>query len=204
MTRESEKIIFGSNGVIEKLSGEDTYKKPFCPPVYLQYYEDNARGISETHIIVGGYQYPVDINQIEINDERGTVSFRAFDGTYLIRTFHESDSEWFAAGIPLTSNLMEKIMEIDGQVGTSLSVEVLVEEAAQEVVAIVFNVENLGVFFRINQRWEPATAELAAQFDGAVCFDIIYQKAKDLVGIWDAGKKIRMIDLVGYIDASND
>lgn len=204
MTKESELIIFDSNGVIEKLTGEDPYKKPFYAPVYLQGYVDDERGINETHVIVSGYQYPIDLTQFEINHDRGTVSFRAFDGTYLIRKFHESDAEWFAAGIPLTSNLMEKIMEIDAQSGTNLSVEGLVDEETQELVAIVFHVENLGVFFRINHRWEPATAALSAQYDGAVCFEIIYLKAKEIVSMWDAGKKIRMIDLIGYIDNSND
>lgn len=204
MAKESEEIIFSSNGVIEKRTGEDTYKKPFCAPVYLQNYEDDEPGSSETHIIVGGYQYPIDPNQLEINNQRGTISFRAFDGTYVLRKFHDSDFEWFAAGIPLTAGLMEKIMEIDNQIGTELSVEVLVDEVAQEVVAVVLNVEHLGVFFRINQRWELATAELSAQFDGAVCFDILYQKAKDLVSMWDAGEQIRMIELVRYIDVIND
>lgn len=203
MSMESEQIIFGSFGVIEKLSGEDRYKKPFGPPVYLQHTE-GARGDRQSNLLVGGYLYPIDFEGLVINEDRGTITFRAFDGTYLIRTFQESDSEWFSAGIPLTSDLMERIMEIDEQIGTGLSVEGLVDEATQELVAIVFNVENLGVFFRINQKWEPATAALSAQYDGAVCFDIIYHKAKEIVSMWDAGKKIRMIDLVGYIDSSND
>jgi hypothetical protein len=200
---ESEQILFGSYGVIEKLTGEDTYKKPFCPPVYLQHTED-AHGDRQSNLLVGGYLYPIDLEGLGIDGDRGTIAFRAFDGTYLIRTFQESDSEWFAAGIPLTTDLMEKIMEIDEQIGTGLSVEVLVDETTQEVVAIVFNVDNLGVFFRMSQKWELATAALSAQYDGAVCFDIIYHKAKDIVSMWDAGKKIRMIDLVGYINSSND
>lgn len=201
----SEEVLFPSTGVIEKTSGEDTYTLPVLEAIYLTYGGDNDE--KESGLLVRGGRgmfYPVAKDALSVDEAKGTIEFSSYDGTYVIRKFQESDSEWFSNGIPLTPQMMEEIMAKDEEVGVEQSVEALSDPESGEVVAVVYDVENLGTFFRIDGKWVAATPEQADKFDGSNIIDIEYDKAQELVDMWDAGDTILEGELAPYAKADSE
>ncbi len=88
-------------------------------------------------------------------------------------------------------------MAIDEEVGLDQAVEALSDDSGN-VSAIVFSVAGLGVFFRKEGKWVPATPEMSEEYDGAEITDIDVEKAKELVARWDAGDKFTTADLTEY------
>jgi hypothetical protein len=83
------------------------------------------------------------------------------------------------------------------------SVITLSDEDAEKVVAIVFTVVGVGTFFRIEEKWVPATPEESAKYDGSSITDIDYDKAIDLVKKWDNGV-LSYSELSDYADPNSD
>lgn len=193
----SEDVIFGTPGVIEKLSGEDRSKFPVFDAVQFVYEGDDDEADSGILVRGGrGMFYPVDPELVTKTE--GTIEFAAFDGTYRIRKFTEDDSALLTGyGITLTPQMMEEMMAIDEQVGLEQAVEALSNDAG-DVTAVVFTVAELGTFFRTDGKWIPATAEKSEEYDGSEITDIDVLKAKDLVARWDAGDKLTKTDLTAY------
>lgn len=193
----SEEVIFGTAGVIEKLSGENQDKFPLFDVVQFVYEGDDDEADSGILVRGGrGMFYPVDPELVTKTE--GTIEFAAFDGTYRIRKFTEEDSALLTGyGITLTPQMMEEMMAIDEQVGLEQAVEALSNDAG-DVMAIVFTVAELGMFFRTDGKWVPATAEKSEEYDNTEITDIDILKAKDLVARWDAGDKLTKTDLAEY------
>jgi hypothetical protein len=193
----SEEVIFGTPGVIEKLSGENQDKFPLFDVVQFVYEGDDDE--SDSGILVRGGRgmfYPVDPELVTKTD--GTIEFAAFDGTYRIRKFTEDDSALLTGyGLTLTPQMMEEMMAIDEQVGLDQAVEALSNDSG-DVTAVVFSVVGLGTFFRNEGKWVPATPEMSEEYDGSEITDIDVDKAKDLVARWDAGDKLTAADLAEY------
>lgn len=193
----SEKVIFETPGVIEKLSGENQEKFPIFDAVQFVYGGDGDDDDSGILVRGGrGMFYPVDPELV--TETEGTIEFAAFDGTYRIRKFTEADSALITGyGLTLTPQMMEEMMALDEQVGVEQSVEALTNDA-DELVAVVFDVVGLGTFFRKDGKWIPATPEMSEEYDGSEITDIEPDKAKDLVDRWDAGDKLTKADLTEY------
>jgi hypothetical protein len=193
----SEDVIFGTPGVIEKLSGEDQIKFPIFDAVQFVYEGDDDEADSGILVRGGrGMFYPVDPELVK--ETNGTIEFAAFDGTYRIRKFTEEDSALLTGyGLTLTPQMMEEMMAIDEQVGLEQAVEALSNDAG-DVTAVVFTVTGLGTFFRTDGKWTPATPEMSEEYDGSEITDIDYDKSADLVSRWDAGDKITKTDLADY------
>lgn len=193
----SEEVIFGTPGVIEKLSGADQDKFPLFDVVQFVYEGDDDE--SDSGILVRGGRgmfYPVDPELVTKTE--GTIEFAAFDGTYRIRKFTEEDSALMNGyGLTLTPQMMEEMMAIDEQVGLDQAVEALSNDS-EDVTAVVFSVAGLGTFFRTEGKWTPATPEMAEEYDGSEITDIDVDKAKELVARWDAGDKLTKADLAEY------
>lgn len=193
----SEEVIFGTPGVIEKLSGADQDKFPLFDVVQFVYEGDDDE--SDSGILVRGGRgmfYPVDPELVTKTE--GTIEFAAFDGTYRIRKFTEEDSALMNGyGLTLTPQMMEEMMAIDEQVGSDQAVEALSNDS-EDVTAVVFSVAGLGTFFRTEGKWTPATPEMAEEYDGSEITDIDVDKAKELVARWDAGDKLTKADLAEY------
>jgi hypothetical protein len=198
MSLISEETIFDMPGVIEKLTGKEAgYELPILDAIQFVYGGDGDE--SDSGILIRGGRgmfYPTNPELVaKIN---GTIEFSAFDGTYRIRKFTEEDSSLLTNyGITLTPQMMEEMMAIDEQVGLEQSVEALTNDSG-ELVAVVFNVVGLGVFFRVNEKWEPATPEMSETYDGSTITDIDYDKAAGLVERWDAEEKLTEADLADY------
>jgi hypothetical protein len=194
----SEEVIFETPGVVEKLSGDNQGKFSIFDAVQFVYGGDDDE--TDSGILVRGGRgmfYPIADLELVTSTE-GTIEFSAFDGTYRIRKFTEDDSSLLTNyGITLTPQMMEEMMAIDEQVGLEQSVEALTNDSG-ELVAVVFNVVGLGVFFRVNEKWEPATPEMSETYDGSTITDIDYDKAAGLVERWDAEEKLTEADLADY------
>lgn len=194
----SEEVIFETSGVVEKLSGENQGKFSIFDAVYFVYGGDDDE--TDSGILVRGGRgtfYPIADSEL-VTATEGTIEFSAFDGTYRIRKFTEEDSSLLTNyGITLTPQMMEEMMAIDEQVGLEQSVEALTNDSG-ELVAVVFNVVGLGVFFRVDEKWEPATPEMSETYDGSTITDIDYDKSAGLVERWDAEEKLTEADLADY------
>jgi len=166
----SEEVIFGTPGVIEKLSGENQSKFPLFDVVQFVYEGDDDEADSGILVRGGrGMFYPVDPELV--NKTEGTIEFAAFDGTYRIRKFTEDDSALLTGyGLTLTPQMMEEMMAIDEQVGLEQAVEALSNDAG-DVTAVVFTVGGLGTFFRNEGKWVPATPEMSEEYDGSEITD---------------------------------
>lgn len=195
----SSEIIFDTPGVLEKLSGENTFKAPIYRALYEEFGGDgdeNQSGI--VPIGASGISYPVDKEMITTNPDNGTIEFSSYDGTYKIRKFQESDSEWFLFGLPLEPKMMEDIMAKDEQVEMEQSVEALTNPDSGELVAVIFTVADLGTFARSDGKWVPMNPEEADKYDGSNITDIKPDMWKDLVDKFDAGDKMTESDLEAY------
>jgi hypothetical protein len=197
MALVSEDVIFGTPGVIEKISGENQDKFPLFDVVQFVYEGDDDEADSGILVRGGrGMFYPVDPELVKKTE--GTIEFAAFDGIYRIRKFTEDDSALLTGyGLTLTPQMMEEMMAIDEQVGLEQAVEALSNDAG-DVTAIVFTVTGIGTFFRNESKWVPATPEMSEEYDGSEITDIDVDKAADLVSRWDAGDKFTKADLAEY------
>lgn len=78
--------------VLEKLSGDMQYKRLVGKVTYMEYSPEEEEN---NHLsILGATDFPIDMEQISMNEEKGTIEFSAYDGNYLVRPLSESDSEW--------------------------------------------------------------------------------------------------------------
>jgi hypothetical protein len=200
MALVEEKMLFSSPGVLEKVSGPDPYKKPIYDVLYAEYSGDNDEVQTGLYITgPGTFFYPTDLELINVDEEKGTIGFNSYDGTYLVRKFNETDISLFTDfDLPLTTEMMEEIMAKDAEVGVDQMVEALVNEDTRVVEAIVYTIPDLGVFFRKESKWVPSDPQAAAEYDGAEIIDIDYAKATDLVEKWDAGEISSDEDLQDY------
>jgi len=195
----SSEIIFDTPGVLEKLSGENPFKAPIYRAIYEEFGGDgdeNQSGI--VPIGASGIRYPVDKEMITTDPDNGTIEFSSYDGTYAIRKFQESDSEWFLYGLPLEPKMMEDIMATDEKVEMEQSVEALTNPDSGDLVAVIFTVDGMGAFTRSEGKWLPLTPEEAAKYDGSNITDIKADKWKELVDMFDAGDTVSESDLEAY------
>lgn len=89
---EVEEVLMEGPAVLEKLSGDMQYKRLVGDVVYMGYSPEEEENNHLT--IYGATDFPVDMERISINKEKGTIEFSAYDGTYLVRPLSEEDSEW--------------------------------------------------------------------------------------------------------------
>jgi len=110
----SEEVIFGTPGVIEKLSGENQDKFPLFDVVQFVYEGDDDEADSGILVRGGrGMFYPVDPELV--NKTEGTIEFAAFDGTYRIRKFTEDDSALLTGyGLTLTPQVLSSATRVSG------------------------------------------------------------------------------------------
>jgi hypothetical protein len=78
------------------------------------------------------------------------------------------------------------------------SVEALTNPDSGELVAVIFTVNDLGIFARSNGKWVPMNSEEADKYDGSNITDIKVDMWGDLVAKFDAGQKMNETDLEAY------
>ena len=87
-----EKVLMEGPTVLEKLSGDMQYKRLSGNVIYMEYSPEEEENNHLT--ILGATDFPLDMEQISIDEEKGTIEFSAYDGNYLVRPLSEADSEW--------------------------------------------------------------------------------------------------------------
>lgn len=92
MAVEVEEVLMKGPKVLEKLSGEMPYKRLVGDVIYMGYSPEEEENNHLT--VLGATDFPVDLEQITVNEEKGTIEFAAYDGNYIIRDLSEEDSEW--------------------------------------------------------------------------------------------------------------
>jgi hypothetical protein len=91
MSLQIEKVIIEGPAILEKLSGEMPYKRLVGKVTYFGYLPEEE---DNNLTIIGAHVFPVDIEQISIDEKKGTIEFPAYDGNYLVRPLLEEDTEW--------------------------------------------------------------------------------------------------------------
>ena len=195
-TIKEEVTIFNTPGVLVKETGDQTFERPFFNVVHIQHVEELS---DEDYIVLGGkglpMVYPTAFEAIKGSEDEGKIEFSSYGNEYVLRKFQEDDSEWFTGfGLPLSPEMMEEIMVKDEQVGIDQSVEALTHSETGKLLTVVYDVENLGTFFRVDGAWKAGTPELAATFDGAEITPIKYESAKELVEKFDADEELNIND----------
>lgn len=199
-TIKNEEVIFSKPGVLVKETGDNPFERAFLNVVHVQHVDELS---DQDYIVLGGtglpMVYPTPRDAIRGSEDEGKIEFSAYGNEYVLRNFVEEDSEWFTGfGLPLSPEMMEEIVAKDETVGVSQSVEALTDEESKELMTVVYDVENLGTFFRIEGEWKMGTPEIAEEYDGAVVTPIEYNKATELVEKFDAGEKMTEDDLDEY------
>ena len=190
--------IFDGEGILEKTSREGVFKRYIFGATLT-----SSTGNPDDFITVDmgdyGYEYLVDSEDVTIESD-GSVSFEAFEAKYVIRKVSEAED---------LRNLNPELedseeLTAEGQ-GTEIrqSVEALVDASIDQVVTIVYDVENLGTFFRIDGKWRLGTPEIAAEFDGTDITELDYDKSVELVARFDDNELITSKDLADYERSKN-
>jgi hypothetical protein len=197
---KEEVVIFGTPGVLVKETGEETFERAFFNVVHIQHVPEFS---DQDFIVLGGkglpMVYPTAFDAIRGSEDEGKIEFSSYGNEYVLRKFTEEDSEWFTGfGLPLSPEMMEEIVAKDEEVGIEQAIEALTNEETGELLTVVYDVENLGSFFRVDGAWKAGTPELAEPFDGAVVTEIKYEKAEELVKRFDAGESMNVDDLADY------
>jgi hypothetical protein len=78
------------------------------------------------------------------------------------------------------------------------SLEALTNPDSGELVALIFNVNDLGMFFRFENKWVALNREEAEKYDGSNIIDIKLDMWKDLVDKFDAKEMMNETDLEAY------
>jgi hypothetical protein len=185
--------IFDGEGILEKTSREGVFKR-YIFGVTLTSSTGNPDDFITVDMGDYGYEYLVDSEDVTIESD-GSVSFEAFDAKYVIRKVSEADDLRH-----LNPELKDSEELTAESQGTEIkqSVEALVDASIDQVVTIVYDVENLGTFFRIDGKWRLGTPEIAAEFDGTDITELDYDKSVELVARFDDNELITSKDLAYY------
>ena len=199
-TVKNEEIVFSKPGVLVKNTGENPFEKAFLSVTHVQHVDELA---DQDYLVLGGtglpMVYPTPRDALQGSEEEGKIEFSSYGNEYVLRNFTEEDSEWFTGfGLPLSPDMMEEIVAKDEETGVSQAVEALTDEESGNLLTVVYDVENLGTFFRIDGEWKMGTTEIAEEYDGAVVTPIELLKAKELVEKYDAGEELKESDLEEY------
>jgi len=185
--------IFDGEGILEKTSREGVFKR-YIFGATLTSLTGNPDDFITVDMGDYGYEYLVDSEDVTIESD-GSVSFEAFDAKYVIRKVSEADD------LRNLNPELEDREELTAESqGTEIrqSVEALVDASIDQVVTIVYDVENLGTFFRIDGKWRLGTPEIAAEFDGTDITELDYDKSVELVARFDDNELITSKDLAYY------
>lgn len=199
-TIKNEEVLFSKPGVLVKETGDNPFERAFLNIVHVQHIDELS---DQDYLVLGGtglpMVYPTPRDAIRGSEEEGKIEFSSYGNEYVLRKFTEEDSEWFTGfSLPLSPEMMEEIVAKDETVGVSQAVEALTDEDTKKLLTVVYDVENLGSFFRIGGEWKMGTPEIAEEYDGAVVTPIKYEKAAELVEKFDAGEEITEDDLEEY------
>jgi len=205
-TIKNEEVLFNKPGVLVKETGDDPFERPFLNIVHVQHIDELS---DQDYLVLGGtglpMVYPTPRDAIRGSEEEGKIEFSSYGNEYVLRNFTEEDSEWFTGfSLPLSPEMMEEIVAKDETVGVSQAVEALTDEESGKLLTVVYDVENLGTFFRIDGEWKMGTPEIAEEYDGAVVTPVKYEKATELVEKFDAGEDMTEKDLDEYAAPEED
>lgn len=193
-TIKNEEMLFSKPGVLVKETGDNPFERPFLNIVHVQHTDELS---DQDYLVLGGtglpMVYPTPRDAIRGSEEEGKIEFSSYGNEYVLRSFSEEDSEWFTGfGLPLSPEMMEEIVAKDETMGVEQSVEALTDTSG-DLIGILYVVENLGAFSRIDGEWKAGPVEGAEEReedDDIVSTPIKYSKAKELVERFDAGETI--------------
>ncbi len=103
-------------------------------------------------------EYPVDLDDTNIDKETGDITFSVYDGEYVIRQIAPEDGKWLSRlGIDLPQQAVLSLLAPSQNGSPNTSQEMLVAYSREESTGLVFGVEyiktNLGSFVRNNGIW---------------------------------------------------
>lgn len=139
----------------------------------------------------GARQYPVDIEDTEIDKETGDITFSVYDGSYIIRKLRPEDGKWLSSlKIDLPTKALEYLLTPTEQERPNMAQEILVAYSKEESTGLVFGVEytntNLGSFLRSNGLWILLSRD-DETFEDMYATFIDPEKADEFIAAYDKG-----------------
>lgn len=166
----------------------------------LRYVFDNG----EFFLLARHGQHEVEYNvlyeDIDLSEE-DRLEFDYFGQQKVVRRLSEKDGEWILSQeMPMDPDILEQIVESDAltEEDTMQTVEALVDADSEEVVGVIYNVTNLGMFFRAEGEWDTPTPEQLEMLESSDSYMIKNDQAKKFVSEWDKNKKMKLSDLEDY------
>ena len=193
MSYEEIKFFNGKPAAIESKSGPillDSVKYVFDNGSFYLLAEHGGRQI----------EYNVLYEDIDVSKE-DRLEFEYIDEQKVIRRLLEADGEWILdQEMPMNPNILEQIIEADGQTeeDTMQTVQALVNPENEEVVGAIYDVTNLGIFFRADEEWDSPTPEMLETLEASNSYSIKNDRAKEFVSEWDSGREMKLSDLEEY------
>lgn len=136
-------------------------------------------------------EYPVDLDDTNIDSKTGDITFSVFDGNYIIRKLHPEDGKWLSRfQIDLPQKALEYLLAPSEQERPNMSQEMLVAYSKEESTGLVFGVEytntNLGSFVRSNGLWMLLSRD-DETFEDMYATFIDPEKAEEFLAAYDKG-----------------
>lgn len=156
MTEEEQKEfnltpLITSSGVFERLTLPDDERPSFSVVAYSAVL-GKRDGMATINVFASKVLF-FELDEEDIEKVDGYVKFNYEDAVYVIRDFSESDSKKFFYNIPMSTDMMRQIIQMDEEKGALITVKVLREEDSENISGFLMQVDNLGVFSRENQEW---------------------------------------------------
>jgi hypothetical protein len=136
-----------------------------------------------------GKWFPVDLEQVRVDAETGTMTFTAVGGDYMVRKVIAEDSEWISQGTSIKS-----VAELEAMI---MGTEVPKKKYEGELVALsqdgstgpiyaVTLTNQLGMFERRNSTWYQIPPD-HDEFDGLFGTFIDMARADEFLELYDKG-----------------
>jgi len=194
MSYEEIKFFDGKPAVLEDRDGLVLLES-------VKYVFDNGRfSLLAAH---GGrfVEYNVLYEDIDISEE-DRLEFEYFDEKKIVmRRLSSSDGKWILdQEMEMSPSILEQIIEEDSRTeeDTMQTVQALVDPEAEKVVGAIYEVSNLGIFFRSNNEWDLPTEEMLETLETSTSHIIKNDLAKAFVEEFDSAGEMSMEDLQQY------
>jgi hypothetical protein len=133
--------------------------------------------------------------------EDGTISFEFQGYSRRIRPIQDEDGSFIMDyRMPFSAEAMRAMITMDGKNNTLIdqSIDALVDPESGEVRGFVYDISNLGLFFRSDSKWGYPTPEMLEMLEESNSVPLTLDGAKQAVAKWDKGKGVSAEELKKY------
>lgn len=187
--------FFGGRPAVLETSGEPV------PLLFAKYIFDSGY----FYLFAATPSKPIEFKDVLYEDidtsKEGRIEFDSQGSKVVMRSLEEEDGVWLLPqSMPMNPKILGDFLKKDHETEEDImqTVQALVNPDTEEISAIIFDVSNLGIFFRTNNEWDYPTPDMLDVLESTDSYVIKDDLAKDFVAEWDKGKKMKLSDLDEY------